>query len=414
MEKEIYSKELKKEAWQQMSSILDHEMPVKKRRWFPIFLIIFVLSSIGIGYSLNKNTTTNNISNLDSEINLKSNNLNNKKDQFTKSTIPLNNNDKYIKNTNQENNKIDTSTFNNQKIKKIKSSQNSINYNSKKYNTIASLETQKQDSKVKTFHTKVASIENKTKLISGLNTKTINVNGAKDLILFPKLSLDYIDLSNRTLKIFNPYIELKTYLHNYKEFNPKFGIALGNRFELSNKFFLSLECSFVQPEIIIQSKNIIFDQLSNSKSYAIEKNSSFSFNSDGGLLKTGVFELSVYEGFKFNNNLNMQVGAGIAFTNKLNNYLTDTINYELNDALNGGESIDLSEYNNSFKIKKHTWFADLSVSYSALKNFRVNLGYKYYFKNHYILTQDNSDLYRQEIINTVGQTGIYLGLQYSF
>lgn len=237
------------------------------------------------------------------------------------------------------------------------------------------------------------------------------------MTLIPKFSLNFVDLSNRIFKIFNPYLELKTHLHNYQEFNPKFGIALGNRFELSKKFFLSLECSYSQPEIIIQSKDIVLDKIIENKGYSIKRNSNISYKSNERFLKSGVFDMSVYEGYKFNKSWNMLLGAGLAFTNKLNNYLPDyqeIKNIYKNGVLLDGESNSLSELNTSFIIKKYTWFADLKISYSAHNHFRINLGYKLYFKNYYILTQVNSELYRQEINSSIGNTGLYFGLQYQF
>lgn len=113
MEKEIYSKEFKKKGWQKMNDILDHEMPVKKRRWIHILFLFFILSSLVIGYSINKSNSTVNVLTLNSEIKRNSNkqNKNINIDQYAKSKIPINHDDKNIKLNIKDNIKANASTI---------------------------------------------------------------------------------------------------------------------------------------------------------------------------------------------------------------------------------------------------------------------------------------------------------------
>jgi len=458
MKRNITNKELKYQGWQQIKGMLDDEMPTKRnKRTVLLYLLFLGLLTFGIFSLVLNNQVKSNIQN--AKIKVIDNNLNfsknkntkassslksaksnakfinhdsiankpkqNRKEKISRSELPipksfaLSNIDRINSNQDLKNNKKD----NNNQINSNSDILNKITFE-KNTESIKILNNKTLDLKAKQLVFKnnysVSSNDRNLLVINNIKSNHLNkLSYSKTKVPLYNLKINPIKHSNLS-KFLNPYFETKLHIFSYNNINPKFSIELGNRFNINHKFFIDVAAEYTQVENVIPGINIVNERTSSN--YSIRKTTELYYVfAKSNSVFSGVFQLSIHEGFTFLNKLNLRVGLGVALTKKLKNQLYKG---EINYIKNNGEKPGFSELINQDlesieTIKKVTInnsiiYTNLDLSYRVHNHISLKIGYKYYFNNSYQINITENKTTIGKIKPIPYSTRLYLGARYSF
>jgi len=409
MEKREFSKELKYQGWEEMSLLLDKEMPVKKRKKVLIlFFTIFILAAISL--FLYQKFEDNNHKNVQPLSSQKRTGKNGKND-IPKQSMYLSNKKEKLDKTTKNTSKIES---NNNAFKRQPHKQKLNKTN----NDFAYSNSQEILKDTHTFDNKISLI-NKTSQFRNLSedreTKPIVKLDAKSLSLFSK----YLPLlcvnepvfikNNQRIDLFNPFAGVKAYVFSTEEFNPKFGFEIGNRFSYS-RHFTELSLSFVQSQIIVPQILLYDGKISDVENSGYEKAEPFDTLelSEKPYLKFGVFGINLNQGYRFSRRFNAGLGFGLAYTMPLKKLLYSIDKDSGN--LNSNSSNNYNYKNKVFAFDKFSLSANIDLSYRLSKLFTINLGYVFYFNSGYKLQNEKNVGYRTKVLSKSKFSRLNIGI----
>jgi len=408
MEKREFNKELKYQGWEEMSLLLDKEMPVKKRKKVLIpFFTILILAAISLllfqKFKDNSHKTVQPLSSQKvtgntgkNDIPKQSINISNIKDKLDKTT----------KNTSEieSNNNVIKRQPHKQKLKKTI---NDFAYSNAQEIT---KDTHTFDNKIslinKTSQVRNLSEDRETKPIVKLDAKSVSSLSTYSPLLC--VNEPVFIKNNRRIDLFNPFTGIKTYVFSTEKFNPKFGFEIGNRFSY-NRHFTELSLSFVQSQIIVPQVLLYDDQISDVENgfEKSERLDTVELLSGKPHLKFGVFGINLNQGYRFSRRISARLGFGLVYTMPLSNLLYSKNKYSI---LNGSSSVNNNNYK-VFAFDKFSLSANIDLSYRLSKLFTINLGYTYYFNSGYKLHNEKNVVYRVKVLSKSKFSRLNIGMR---
>ncbi len=395
MENRKFDNNLKYQGWEQMSDILDREMPKKKRRkgliLFFTLLLLFVFSFLvnGVMTSNNKKTIHNDKTMRiveDSSI------VKKKIDQKSKIKNKVNRKgkDKKIPDATDENliiiNKVNHSINISPKPKKKPKLNSNLFADSNtpdKLYPLYNVPDKKQRNMI------LASIK-KIEITEIIGAKNKNVG----LDIFKVKSITAKKRKNR-ISFINPFLGAKTYAVTTDKVNLKLGLEIGNRFSY-NRHFTDISINYHQSEIIIPQVLLFNDYLYNSNL----DNSIESIGHTSQLypdLASGFFGLNIAQGYWISKRLNFELGIGIAYTKS-----------KVNKSLGENEKL---KNNFNISLDKYTISSHFDIAYQVANRLSVIIGYKHYFNSNYNLYYDKNKIYRIKVVNKSKIKGLNFGVR---
>jgi len=411
MKRENIHKDLKHQGWEQLSIVLDKEMPVKKnRKGFVIFgVMLLFISTITIIGLWDKITTEPNLIITENIVNYKNTNVEKVHENNAKKAS------KGLMKTSLEEN---ISTERKPAIQKPSKNKRSIkndfvNIQKTKSSTIA---------KIEDFGTNIESINNNRDLKFNDNSVAFsqivsNLSTLKPIDVW-KINLKHnltfnnstIILNHRHRRILNPFIEVETYVYNDVICSkPKFNLKIGNQFSLNNRLSLNLDVGLMQSELVADD---VFEYI--SPPFAdISLNGGYSNYStveykrlliDGNNFRNSIVNSSLNLGYRVNRKLNFNIGGGIIYT-KMIKYTFDNNKSNFDNRTNYSEAYRY--YENS--IKDFTYFSNMEFSYYILDKFNLSIGFKQFFT---ITGNKKQAIYSKNKI-VLDKQQVYFGIKYS-
>lgn len=414
MGKRDFDNNLKYQGWDQMSTILDKEMP-EKRRSKKLFFLIFLIPSLlflivsGINILENKKQnsskfqvkaqvqkTKNNTKSIKSyntytgdnsqTIEEKSNtNISEKSSTKSNSNTHINNTQKYIKTKQKQSRKAQT-VKNDFALSEFDSS--SSNTATKPVNTRLS-KTSKND-----YITNISKLNSLP--VPDLQTK-------QNIVYNPIIKLK----KRKNIDLFNPFAGTKMYIYSIKEEpKTKFGLEIGNRFSYSTRFFTDISLAYTQSQIVRQQIILRTKFISSmeSSNYLSEKDS-IVLNNRSSDLKFGTLHLSLDQGYRFSNKLSTAIGISIDYTKLVNKYDFSDPPSDSIEKLSGSTDITLDRIRYSSQI---------NISYRILQHLSFNIGYKHYFNTIYKIKSSKDTGYSTTINNKNKVYKTYIGIRFWF
>lgn len=396
MRQELFSNELKKQAWEKMNEILDKELPQKKRK-LRFLLILFPIVLIA-GFVLFKSVYANN----SGEIKIESGK--------TKEIPFFENNERKSHYKLKKNSKI----------------------------PVANKGTYKNKKNSETIFTKLNTIENtveqsiETQNIISLNPETITSEGKEksteeylnfkrdakltyqipNYIVFQEIKkvtpgkfllnpLDIQNPINRNNWYFHPYCGIKIYNSAKQGLNLSSEISVGNILYLNYRFLLDFSFSYTNPNILYSTVEVFdnnYDVSDKLNEFVNESTQITNLQS----IKYSIFEFSFHESYRLSQLFTISAGGGIALTKKMNSLLKQEENYP-------------SEYSEVDLIKPVTFLSDINFQYNFTKKLTFSLGYKYYFKNYSVFKDVEAATLRSAYLKKESELmNFYLGVRYNF
>lgn len=396
MRRELFSNELKKQAWEKMNEILDKELPQKKRK-LRFLLILFPIVLIA-GFVLFKSVYANN----SGEIKIESGK--------TKEIPFFENNERKSHYKLKMNSKIPVANKGTYKNKKHSGTISTEPYILE--NTVPqSIETQN----IFSLNPETISSEGKEKsTVEYLNFK----RDAKltyqipNYIVFQEIKkvtpekfllnpLDIQNSKNRNNWYFHPYCGIKIYNSATQGLNLSSEINVGNILHLNNRFLLDFSFSYTNPNILYSTIEVFdndYDVSDKLNEFVNESSQITNLQS----IKYSIFEFSFHESYRLSRLFTVSAGGGIALTKKMNSLLKQEENYP-------------SEYSEVDLIKPLTFLSDINFQYNFTKKLTFSLGYKYYFKNYSVFKDVEAATLRSAYLKKESELmNFYLGVRYNF
>lgn len=396
MRQEIFSNELKKQAWEKMNEILDKELPQKKRKLrfllilFPIFLIA--------GFVLFKSVYANN----SGEKKIESGKTekipffekNERKSHYrikNNSNIPVANkgtykNKKHVGTISNELNTLENT------VEQSIETQNDISLNPETITSVVKEKSTEENLNFKREDVLTGQIPNH--IVFQENNKIT----PKKFLLNP---LDIHNLKTQNIWYFHPYCGIKLYNSAVNGLNLSSEINVGNLLILNNRFLLDFSFSYTNPKILYSTVEVFdnnYDVTSKLNEFANESSQITNLQS----IKYSIFEFSFHESYKLSRVFTISAGGGIALTKKMNSLLRNEENYP-------------SEYVEVDLIRPVTFLSDINLQYYLNKKINFLLGYKYYFKNYSVFKDLEAVALRSAYLKKESELmNLYLGVRYNF
>jgi hypothetical protein len=397
---------LKHQGWQQLGVILDKEMPVKKNKkrliiFWGAFLLISTIAIIGF-IKVNKNEVALKVS---STINQNDDKNNNKEQILTEkniisnikssiNAIPIVNKQKKRKLENHFAKQFHQSDSN---LVKTHDTQNTIINTAK----IIDVQTTPEDFSLLKIK-KVATSKKST----FQNISTSKINNFKPIDVWKNtnetkfnFNKNIISLNEKKKRIFNPFIQIETYVYNDKiSTKPKFNFKIGNKFSLNNRLSLNFDIGLIQSELITDN---VLEYISPPLDIELNGYTEKDIIEYKRLLidvkesRYNIINSSLNIEYDLNIKLNFLIGGGIVYTKMVkysieSKYDSRLINSEISKAY--------ISYKKS--INDFTYFSNVGFSYSVFDELDLSIGYKLYFK--YLSNKSNFNKHH-----------LFLGVSYS-
>ncbi len=412
MGKRDFDNNLKYQGWDQMSTILDKEMPEKRRSkklFFLIFLIPSLLFLIVSGINILENKKQNS-----------------SKFQVKAQVQKTKNNTKSIKSYNtytgdnsqtieeKSNTKISekSSMKANSKIKINKTRINIKHKQCRKVQTVkndfalSEFSSSSSNTAIKLINTGLSKTSKNDYItnISKLNSLPVpDLHTKQNIVYNPIIKLK----KHKNIDLINPFAGTKMYIYSIKEEpKTKFGLEIGNRFSYSTRFFTDISLAYTQSQIVRQQIILRTKFISSmeSSNYLSEKDS-IVLNNRSSDLKFGTLHLSLDQGYRFSNKLSTAIGISIDYTKLVNKYDFSDPPSDSIEKLSGSTDITLDRIRYSSQI---------NISYRILQNLSFNIGYKHYFNTIYKVKSSKDTGYSTTINNKNKSYKTYIGIRFWF
>jgi hypothetical protein len=400
MDKNIFDIEVKKEGWEKMRTILDKELPVKKRRFLPFILLFLVFGIIGITFLYSKASkkelkeiiTKERVQYIDRESIKPIENKIIKIDTVSNTSKAINNkktNTQYPENRNQK-----------QKLKKQRISE----IEKKQYNIVAAEDgNNKIETNIISHSPEIVENENHKDQINKISTIGISSLLSFEKKFVPEYDFNYmvINRKNKT-KLLDPFAGIKLHTYNYKEFSPKFEFNLGTYFNLNDKFSFGAGIAFLQRKLVyqvIEEENYVVYNNNN-----VEKTrSKYSYNIEQEEQSKWLFELMIMEKYNFTGKTAININGGIVLSGlSFSKKSLDVVSTDYEGRAYNPENI------------KPIVFFGINLNYALSDKIRAGLGYKYYYSETYIFNDNNTEIYSQKLVNKKYSSKFFLGVNYFF
>ncbi len=389
----------KKEGWKSMKKMLDSEMPVKKNKrvfiWLPLLFLIGISLVSFTWIFVNKTGHTSNKP-VKKEI-IKENNPSKSINNLQAVNLPLSNRENEIKTTDARPTGSKTGNRLNSSIKKINKKNISKQKNVPKEN-------------IKTKTQLSEPIANKTTILKRKNIDIKSISSPNNYLRSEKTSSFFIPpfpneiVYHKHAKIdfFNPFIETKAHIYNYKKWSPKMEFEIGNLFFINSKFSVGINLGIVQSETVYQ-------QISKSSTDIL--GGDFSSNNTESLYDTTyansskwLMEISLLERYQINKNIGLGLSGGLVLENlKITGF---------------NKKYDYSSTNNSAASNSPnnfiTGFLDANLFYVFKKHVYIKAGYKYYMTGSKTINERNVEIYSQKLVKNPYSTRLYIGIGYNW
>ena len=405
-----YPENIKKQGWNQMNDLLNKEMPerLSKRRVLLFFLILAFISTIGF-FKISSNHRPEQSINI-AQIGISQNEkvtLGELKE--TKKTVKHEESASVLraKLQNRKDNKGKNQNRKNHILDELKNSVTNI----KLYETHSEEMLYESQAAINISVDSRSQVEDIRRLFT-LKTPFITEN---DKLVLKKMSV--IKQAQYFKWYLNPYSEIRAFNNTTENFAPKFELSVGNTFYFDRRFYFDIAIGYTNSQLLVSSVKLAEDNFGAGLNI-----SEIEFYDNRGInqksLKNGVFEISMYEGYRFTRKFALKAGGGISFTKGINTVLTENTN----KFINSDNGIEISTDNNgtiylsdSYIIPDHTFFTDLNAQYTLRQKYSLEIGYKYYFNNYNVLTDtQNKSIYRAYVKQPPLISNFYLGLKYNF
>ena len=395
MDKSKFDIEIKREGWNKMKDILDREMPEKKRRFLPFFLLFLILGGIGASFLYSKtgeNKQNESVYKKETVIEKKFEDKSNEKN----GNLP-----KAIINTTEE--KTNTKS-NNRRIKNAKSNIKKNNkLDKKQYDFAAKTKDNNDIKKPENFNTHKTS-GNESKYVSINNIKRFNISlfEIEQRLLLAEFEFnDLVVNRKKKTEFFNPFIGLKVHLYNYRKFAPKYEFDFGNYFKFSDRFSFGIAVSYVQTDLIFQSIQEESYVLTNND--VESKNNNFNSEAITFDIPAWTFELMLKEKYNITGKFSFDFGGGMVLGGlKFSGLKQDS-------RMDSGSWTE-PDINNF----KPVIFGEAGLYYHLNYGINAGLGYKYYYSGTYNVNENNKEVYSRKLINKEYSSRFYLGINYCF
>ncbi len=412
MGKRDFDNNLKYQGWDQMSTILDKEMPRKrgsKKLFFLIFLIPFLLFFIISGMNIfgNKQQASSKfpvktqaqktINNTNTIKSYNTNTENHSQNIEEKSNIIISE-----KSSTKANSNTKTKIDNTQKIIKTKQKQSRKAQTIKNDFALSEFNSRSSNTLINPINTVLSNTPKNDYIanISKLNSLPIPDQSIKQSITYlPKINLK----KHKNIDLFNPFAGTKIYIYSIKEPQTKFGLEIGNRFSYSTRFFTEISLAYTQSQIVVSQIELYAD----TKFTVEEKDNniienSIVLNSRNSDIKFGIFQLSLDQAYRFNQKISTAIGIGIDYTKLVNKYYF----LDSSNILEGKtDYIDII-------LDKFRYSSKINISYRILQNLSFNIGYKHYFSTIYKTKSSENTKYSTIIKNS--DHSAYFGIRFWF
>ncbi len=405
MRKRDFDNNLKYQGWDQMSTILDKEMPRKrgsKKLFFLIFLIPFLLFFIIYGTNIlgNKQQASNKFpvktqayktkNNTNSIKSFNTNAENHSQNIEEKSNIIISE-----KSSTKANSNTKTKIDNTQKIIKTKQKQSRKAQTIKNDFALSEFNSRSSNTLINPINTVLSNTPKNDYIanISKLNSLPIPDQSIKQSITYlPKINLK----KHKNIDLFNPFIGTEMHIYSIKEPQTKFGLEIGNRVSYSTRFFTDVSFAYTQSQIVVSQIELYSD--SKITNYGKDNIVLNNRNSD---LRFGIFQLSLDQAYRFNQKISTAIGIGIDYTKLVNKYFSILL-----DTYEGiPDHIDIT-------LNRIRYSSQINISYQILQNLSFNIGYKHYFSTIYKTKSSENTKYSTIIKNS--DHSAYFGIRFWF
>lgn len=413
MRNKTFPENIKKQGWERMNELLNKELPRRRnrKRILVFFLIFGIISTFGLFIMKNYNNAEVSIGVLKSG-----------KNEIQKVTSDQ-------KHTGENIVRIANERSGNKNI--LHNKTNIANLKSKPdKNTLKENNKSRPETNTIEFQTKADENLNIPEIAFNKKSENVKLSEEDFSHLFTLKTPKFTEqneplLQNFVMKIpeksfnryFNPYIEMRVFNTTLERIAPKLEFSAGNTFYFNRRFFLDIGIGFTNSRLLVSSVNLASDD-PDSKSTANEIELYNNQDVNEWSIKHGVFELSLHEGYRISRKIALKAGGGISFTKGINSVLSENTGKLISNE--NGIEINDSEFGSisllpGYLIPDQIYFADLNVQYQIINKVNMEIGYKYYFNNYYVLTDTQlANVYRAYIKQPPVISNFYLGLKYNF